>query len=47
MSLVQDKYHRAYHLLFGNMTPKEMASLLNDVWIDPDVKMVVRKRKHK
>lgn len=45
ISLVETKYHRAYHLLFGNMTPLEMASLLNDVWIDPDVKFVVRRRK--
>jgi hypothetical protein len=47
LSTVQQKYHRAYHLLFGNMTPKEMASYLNEVWIDPEVKLVVRKRRHK
>lgn len=47
ISVVRSKYHSAYHLLFGNMTAKEMASLLNSVWIDPDVRFVVRKRRRK
>jgi len=32
---VPQNHHRAYHLLFGNMIPKEMAKMLTDTWIDP------------
>jgi len=44
---VTGKYHRAYHLLFGNLLPPEVAKILTDVWIDPDYYMVAIKRKKK
>lgn len=47
ISLVRREYHSAYHLLFGNMVPEEMAKLLNDVWISPDYYLVAFKKKKK
>ena len=38
--LVERRYHLAYHMLFQNMLPNEVARLLNDVYIDPDVALV-------
>jgi hypothetical protein len=35
ISIVNCVQHRAFHILFKNMTPYEIARLLNDVWIDP------------
>lgn len=43
---VPRKAHGYYHALFGNMTAFEIAQYLNTTWIDPDLKLVVRKRKH-
>jgi hypothetical protein len=47
LSRVRSKYHRAYHLLFGNMTPREMAMYLNAIWIDSNVQFVVRSKNGK
>jgi len=44
---VVKKYHQAYHLLFGNMQPNEIARVLTDAWIDPDYYLVAVKRKKK
>jgi len=38
--LIKDNLHRAFHQVFGNMTPPEMARLLTEVYIDPDYRMV-------
>ena len=38
--LIKDNLHRAFHTVFGNMTPPEMARLLTEVYIDPDYRMV-------
>lgn len=40
ISFVGIRDHRAYHRLFGNMTPPEMAEMLNDTWISPDYYLV-------
>jgi hypothetical protein len=47
ITLVRPEYHRAYHLLFGNLLPNEMAELLNEVWISPDYYLVAFPRKKK
>lgn len=36
ISLVFWKKHEAYHLLFGNKSPEEVAKILTETWIDPD-----------
>ena len=38
--VIKDNVHRAYHTLFGNMTPPEIANALNRIFIDPDYRMV-------
>lgn len=45
--VVPQNHHRAYHLLFGNMIPKEMAKTLTGTWIDPDFYLVAIPRKKK
>lgn len=40
LSLVEQKQHRAWHLLVGNMTADEVAAMLTDTWIDPDYYLV-------
>ena len=47
ISHVRQGEHRAFHQLFGAMLPDEVASLLTDVWIDPDFYMVALPRKRK
>lgn len=32
--------HEAFHLLFENHSPEEIATILNDFWIDTDYFMV-------
>lgn len=44
ISLVEDRHHKAYHLLFSNMDPYQVAQVLNTVWIDPDYIFEVRRR---
>jgi hypothetical protein len=39
MSHVSVSKHRAYHILFSNMTPEQIAKVLNKVWLDPDWKL--------
>jgi hypothetical protein len=38
--MINDNLHRAWHLLFSNMTPPEVAHLINTTFIDPDYHMV-------
>ena len=35
LSKVPEKMHQGWHTLFCNMLAKEIAKLINDVWIDP------------
>jgi hypothetical protein len=44
ISYVPQNQHQAYHLLFQNMEPPEIASVLNRVWIDPDWEFVARRK---
>ena len=40
ISMVPEKLHNAYHLLFANNAPAKIAQILNDHWTDPDYFMV-------
>lgn len=46
ISLVGSNVHRAYHQVASNRTASELATLLNEVWIDPNVEMIVLVRCH-
>lgn len=39
------KKHRAWHLLFGNKEPKEIAREINVLYLDPDYEFIVRRKK--
>ena len=39
--------HAAYHHLFGPGLPEEIAAIINEIWIDPEYELVVRKRRRK
>ena len=45
ISIVEQSKHRAYHTLFQNMTPHEVARLLTEVWVDPDFEIIARKKR--
>jgi hypothetical protein len=36
LSMVSCVKHRAWHTLFANMSPPEIAEEINSVWLDPD-----------
>ena len=38
--------HQAYHLLFSNGTPYDIASILNNIWIPSNYELIVRRRKN-
>ena len=44
MSHVSVAKHRAWHTLFKNFTPEEIAKIINDTWIDCDYRLVVMRR---
>jgi len=44
ISIVPSHRHRAYHILFADMKTHEIAEYLNDVWIDPDYRLIVTRR---
>ena len=44
ISVVDERLHKADHLLFSNMDVYQIAQLLNSVWIDPDYHFEVRRR---
>lgn len=44
ISLVPCNKHEAYHLLFANLPPEDVARILNAHWIDPDYELVVQKK---
>jgi len=39
---VNEKRHYAWHVMFGNMTGEEIAREINNLWIDPRFKVVLR-----
>lgn len=40
ISIVDVRKHQAYHQLFDNLPPSEIARVLTDTWIDPNFIMV-------
>ncbi len=44
LSLVSKVLHQAWHLLFGNKNPFQIARIINRVWLDPKYKFVVCER---
>jgi hypothetical protein len=45
---IKDNLHRAWHTLFGNMLPHEIARLISKTYLDPDYQMVCQlKPRHK
>lgn len=45
ISIVPHDMHVAFHKLFGNATAGQIARMLNNIWIDPGVKLVVVKKR--
>ena len=45
ISVVPINEHRAWHRLFGNKTPEEIARIISNVWIEPKFYMIVVLRK--
>jgi len=44
ISTVNATDHMAWHRLFKNGTPYEIATKINEVWLDPDYILVVQRR---
>lgn len=44
ISKVKPTEHQAFHILFSNKDTYGIAEILNTIWIDPDFKLVVRRR---
>lgn len=44
ISVVPVVKHRAYHALFANGNPYDVAEILNKFWISPDYELVVRRK---
>jgi len=44
ISNVRTDMHRAYHKLFGHGDPFVIIRILNEIWIDPEYELVVRKK---
>lgn len=42
---VEKSKHIAYHKLFGNMQPKEIAAYLSEIWVDPAYELIAIRRK--
>lgn len=40
ISIVPSNKHEAWHLLFSNKEPYEIANIINQVWLDKDYHMV-------
>lgn len=45
ISLVAEEAHRAWHRLFQNYPPEEIARIINETWLDYRYTFVVRKKK--
>lgn len=45
ISIVSERRHRAWHILFhGEKEIQEIVRELNEVWIDPDFKLIIIKK---
>lgn len=45
ISVVNQVHHQAWHVLFANMHPDFIATIINQIWLDPDYEFIVRQRK--
>jgi len=43
ISIVPEFLHKAWHALFKNLNPKEIANIINETWIDPEYRVDVKK----
>lgn len=41
ISIVSSKEHKAWHTMFRNMLPHQIADKINNVWLDPNYKFIV------
>jgi hypothetical protein len=41
--IVSQEQHNAWHRLFQNWEPEDIAEVINDMWLDPDYRMEVRR----
>lgn len=41
ISVVPEKKHRAWHMLFSSLTPHEIADYISEVWIEPKYRFIV------
>lgn len=46
IAIVRKDLHVAWHKLFGNATPEEVAEIISRTWIDPKYKLVAVLREH-
>lgn len=44
ISMVNSFLHRAWSVLFGNLTAQEIAREINKTWLDPEFKFIVKRR---
>ncbi len=44
ISIVDERQHKAWHLLFRNMTPSQIADKINGHYLDPEFKFTVVRR---
>lgn len=44
---VTKEKHQAWHLLFANSTPDEIARIVNEIWLDPDYEFVVYSKRQR
>lgn len=44
ISIVPHYKHVAFHVLFGNMTTEKIVEQLNNIWLDPDIQIIIKKR---
>ncbi len=44
ITMVEERLHKAFHLLFSNMDAYQIAQQLNSFWLDPDYHVEVKRR---
>lgn len=47
IAMVKDKKHKAWHIVFSNKTTEQIVWELNNVWLDPDYEITLKKRRTK
>lgn len=46
ISHVKRKFHEAWHLMFADKSPLEIAELINEIWLDPEYYFMCVERKN-